>query len=423
MSVRRWPPRAGRVLSRREAAPGRAHGARGGSVGSPAPSGPGGVALAIGSSSGGACAAVRRHLDALADGALGPAAAARARAHLAGCAECAAEMADLTRLRQRLRTLPPEPLPAGFAEGLRRRLEVARLPARRRWGALWAPAAAAAGGFLVAAALAAPLLTGPSPGGRPGLAAPQAGWPSGSTGGPVTAPATIATPGVATFQARAPAPAPGATRSARVAVTPRAPGALAGAPDALAVSVLTPQPAAALHAAVNAVAAAGGDLVETMEPLPPPAPSPASASAHSAAVTAAATAAGPWLAGTVDAVVPGPVAASVVAAVRRYGSLLAEVGGARVLPLDDAGSARVLISVFAPSPAAGAVGGPVVPAAAPVRASPRGALHGSLERLRLLARFGLTEGAYAAPWAALAAAVALITWGVAAVARRSRALP
>jgi hypothetical protein len=73
-------------------------------------------------------------------------------AHLAGCADCRAARDAYLRLAGAVRAARPEPaLPAGWQDGVRRRIAVARRRSRARWigGAVLAAAAAAIALWLV----------------------------------------------------------------------------------------------------------------------------------------------------------------------------------------------------------------------------------------------------------------------------------
>ncbi len=363
-------------------------------------------------------------MDELVDGVLDAEVAGRVRSHLAACADCAAEMEALGRVRRRLAGLPAEPLPPGFADRLGRRLALAEPPRRVRWRAAALPAATAVAGFLLAAALASPLLPGhgaraalqakpSSPARAAALQGPRAGdlaVPSPAAGATAGAAVSAATLFRAAPSGAGTAPRPGSAHVAHGAASPRHGsarpasavfGALALPPTAgaaaasgtgpapLAVTLLAADPAQAFSAARVRVAAAGGEMSETLVPVP-------------------VSLGGPRLAGTVDAVLPTGAANRLLGALRRYGTVLSTVGGAAGAAAPPA-EIRLLVSVLDVSAP------PVVAHPTP---RPASALRGSLGGMRRLAGSVLAAAATAAPWAALAAAIGLLGWGVATVSRR-----
>ena len=268
------------------------------------------------------CDATLRQLDDLLDDELPPAAAVQVRHHLQTCEDCRAEHESRRVLRQRLRSLPLEPLPDGFAERLDRRLSLA-LPERPRrlWVAWMVPAATAVAGFVAAAAVAAPLLTA-SPAGAVHLGAVSGSGPvaAAAHGGPSSA-ATVAR-----FASLHPAERSAITAEPAVAeVTPKA---AAGGTGVYAVTVLTGAPQQARHTVADLVAAAtaAGGSVRTV--IGPGATKAAAGSPRSAA--------------TVDAVLPAADATAYVQSAGRYGTIMAKVGG---VPSGST-SVRVLVTVL-----------------------------------------------------------------------------
>ncbi len=269
------------------------------------------------------CDATLRQLDDLLDGELVPASADQVSHHLQHCADCRAEQERRRVLRERLRALPLEPLPDGFAERLDRRLSLA-LPERprRAWMAWFVPAATAVAGFVAAAAVAAPLLATTPPGAssfaRAAVAAGSVA--ASSSAGHAASPA----PAAATMQAAVRSSViHGATASERITS-----GSAGGATGVYAVTVLTPAPQEARHTVADlaaAATAAGGRVRTVIGP----------GATRSVANR-------PRPAATVDAVLPAVSAAAYVQSAGRYGTIMAKVGG--VPP--GSKSVRVLVTVL-----------------------------------------------------------------------------
>jgi hypothetical protein len=327
-----------------------------------------------------ACEPVRQRLDQLADGVLDAPWAERLQSHLADCPACATAWADIQTVRRSLGALPPEVLPAGFRQRLARRLAVAPGPRRLNWRGALPPLAAAAAGFVLAAALAVQAV--------PGVAPARAGAvrAAGGAAPAVAIPRVLPLAGPARGLVPAPLPArPGF--SADVGATVPASGSAAAAAVPLAVTLLAVHPVQALAAARLRVAAAGGELAETLAPALP------------------GSDADPRLAGTLDAVLPRAAALGLLVALRREGTVLSTVG-ADAYRTSPSAWTRVLLSVFVR-----------VPAVTRPQPRPTAALRTSFAGMRRLALELLRAAAVAAPWAGLAGAVLLLGWSVVWVGR------
>lgn len=289
------------------------------------------------------CEAVRAELDDLLDGRVQGERASRLSAHLEACSACAAEWQERQALAGALRAALGAPLPAGFEQRLHRRLVAAALSLpdrpRRGWGQVLVPVSTGLLGFLAAAALAAPLLSQPTP--------PVAGSAGGARSAVVQS--TLRPPTAAPDLSVSPGPAAssggGSVMNAFAAAVSPASGS-ASTTAALSLTVVAASPAQAVERLTTAAAQAGG-RVSAM-----PA-GPAASGAPPAAQVA-----------TLDATVPAAATRSFLTAVGTYGTILARTGS---VPETGGGSVRVLVTVLAPAPVASAAssttaGAPAAPA-------------------------------------------------------------
>jgi hypothetical protein len=349
-------------------------------------------------------------MDGVLDGRIAGRRAEHVRAHLEACPACRAEFEARQALLRALRGLPPEPLPAGFAERLRRRLAAA-LPApqppRWWWSAL--PAAGVAAGFLAAAFLAGPLLAVPP--------TPSAMWRAVTTAGPRAAASTAKEPatsgpvpighagplpdqrsgaGVANAAA-VPSLAPDSTAGGGAAPAAGAPGsgspsvlpAAVAPPEAISLTILAPSPLRAVEDLSTLAAAVGGRVVTTY-----------------AGPATGAPAGAPQPVATLDAVLPAAAAGQYAGEAAREGTLLAQAGAAPSVrgAAEAATPVRVLVTVLATPP--GSPAGAVPEARAP--ASPSAARQASSAwRVRVL-----LGAARLAPWAGGGALGLFAVWGV-----------
>lgn len=357
---------------------------------------------------GSSCEAVQAQLDDLLDDRLPVARAGALTEHVGRCASCTARWRSATAQRAALRGLPPEPLPAGFAERLHRRVVAAAAsapepPRRFRPAAVLAPLATAALGFLAAAVVAAPLLRSPALPAPTAVQGPEAASATTSLARPAALPdlrPQHAAFGVsaAVIQGPAASDAAGASRTAGGAASRTGAGAMPvrSATPALSVTLVAASPARALARLTEAAAQVGGRVVSE-----PAGPSGRSASEPRVA--------------SLDALVPVAQAAGFVDGISRFGTVLARAGALPAVTSGVPPFVHVLVTVFAPlvTGAGTGAGAAPAPAASTAAGAAQTAVNGGA-RLRA----ALLRVAHVAPWAAGAILVAWLS--VVVVGRRRR---
>ncbi len=313
------------------------------------------------------CEVVRTQMDAWADGRLRPERRAQLAAHLQGCGACSAEWRALGSARRLLADLPREPLPAGFAERLHRRLVVASTRRPRHlpvWGRVSLPVATGVLGFLVAASVASRSLP---PAATPrSTAATSAALQQSLFSGP---------PAAMQVQARSASASQQSAPHAAAATIQSGPAqeiAVQSVPT-VALTLVAGAPGRTVQRLVDDAAAAGGS------------------------VEASPTEQGVGPMSTMDALVPASAGETLVKQALSLGKVVATAGALPQSPPQDA-QVRVMITVLAPDSAAALA---VVPPVARVRAEVESGLIWAGER---------------APW--IAGGLGLCLGGVWVVGRR-----